>query len=158
MRRSRDGATGVIVTHGTDTMAYSAAAISFMIDTPVPIVFVGSQRSADRPSSDNAMNAVCAAAQQQAISGKWQSSCMRQQTMIPVPSTGAPGCARCTPPAAMRSGAWALTRSAYVEYPSRKVTLAKDAVRRGTRNLALHDKLEPHCALVQFFPGCPRTS
>ena len=56
------GAEGVIVTHGTDTMAYSAAAISFMLDTPVPIVFVGSQRSADRPSSDNAMNAVCAAA------------------------------------------------------------------------------------------------
>ena len=58
----RGGAQGIIVTHGTDTMAYSAAAISFMIDTPVPIVFVGSQRSADRPSSDNAMNAVCAAA------------------------------------------------------------------------------------------------
>ena len=56
------GATGVIVTHGTDTMGYSAAALSFMIDTPVPVIFVGSQRSADRPSSDNAMNAVCAAA------------------------------------------------------------------------------------------------
>ena len=40
-----------------------------------------------------------------------------------------------------------------VEYPSRKVTLAKDAVRRGTRSLALHDKLDPHCALIQFYPG-----
>ena len=58
----RGGAQGILVTHGTDTMAYSAAALSFMIETPVPIVFVGSQRSADRPSSDNAMNAVCAAA------------------------------------------------------------------------------------------------
>ena len=57
----KHGVAGVIVTHGTDTMAYSAAAVSFMIDTPVPIVFVGSQRSADRPSSDNAMNAVCSA-------------------------------------------------------------------------------------------------
>ncbi|MCK4928628.1 MAG: Glu-tRNA(Gln) amidotransferase subunit GatD, partial [Methanosarcinales archaeon] len=55
------GADGVIITHGTDTMMYTAAAIAFMIDTPVPIVFVGSQRSADRPSSDNAMNAICAA-------------------------------------------------------------------------------------------------
>ncbi|NLO30000.1 MAG: Glu-tRNA(Gln) amidotransferase subunit GatD, partial [Methanosarcina mazei] len=55
------GADGIIVTHGTDTMMYSAAALSFMIETPVPIVFVGSQRSADRPSSDNAMNAICAA-------------------------------------------------------------------------------------------------
>ena len=56
----RDGTDGVVVMHGTDTMAYSASALSFMLDTPVPVVFVGSQRSADRPSSDNVVNAVCA--------------------------------------------------------------------------------------------------
>ncbi|MFB6304313.1 MAG: Glu-tRNA(Gln) amidotransferase subunit GatD [Haloferacaceae archaeon] len=54
------GADGVVVMHGTDTMAYSATALSLMLDTPVPVVFTGSQRSADRPSSDNVMNAVCA--------------------------------------------------------------------------------------------------
>ncbi|MES3516181.1 MAG: Glu-tRNA(Gln) amidotransferase subunit GatD [Natronomonas sp.] len=54
------GADGVVVMHGTDTMAYSAAAVSYALDSPVPIVFTGSQRSADRPSSDNVMNAVCA--------------------------------------------------------------------------------------------------
>ena len=54
------GTDGVVVMHGTDTMQFTAAAMSFMLDTPVPIVFTGSQRSADRPSSDNVMNAVCA--------------------------------------------------------------------------------------------------
>jgi glutamyl-tRNA(Gln) amidotransferase subunit D len=54
------GADGVVVMHGTDTMQFSAAAMALMLDTPVPIVFTGSQRSADRPSSDNVMNAVCA--------------------------------------------------------------------------------------------------
>ncbi|WP_142859199.1 Glu-tRNA(Gln) amidotransferase subunit GatD [Salinigranum halophilum] len=54
------GADGVVVMHGTDTMQFSAAAVALMLDTPVPIVFTGSQRSADRPSSDNVMNAVCA--------------------------------------------------------------------------------------------------
>ena len=54
------GADGVVVMHGTDTMQFSASAMAFMIETPVPIVFTGSQRSADRPSSDNVMNAVCA--------------------------------------------------------------------------------------------------
>ena len=54
------GADGVVVMHGTDTMQYSAAVLAFMLDSPVPIVFTGSQRSADRPSSDNVMNAVCA--------------------------------------------------------------------------------------------------
>ncbi|MFC6725662.1 Glu-tRNA(Gln) amidotransferase subunit GatD, partial [Halobium palmae] len=53
-------ADGVVVMHGTDTMQYSASALSFVLDTPVPVVFTGSQRSADRPSSDNVMNAVCA--------------------------------------------------------------------------------------------------
>ena len=56
----RAGADGVVVMHGTDTMQFSASALSYMLDTPVPIVFTGSQRSADRPSSDNVMNAVCA--------------------------------------------------------------------------------------------------
>ncbi|WP_049983116.1 Glu-tRNA(Gln) amidotransferase subunit GatD [Halorubrum sp. BV1] len=54
------GADGVVVMHGTDTMQYSASALSFVLDSPVPVVFTGSQRSADRPSSDNVMNAVCA--------------------------------------------------------------------------------------------------
>ncbi|MEF8814661.1 MAG: Glu-tRNA(Gln) amidotransferase subunit GatD [Halovenus sp.] len=54
------GADGIVVMHGTDTMQFSASAMAFMLDTPVPIVFTGSQRSADRPSSDNVMNAVCA--------------------------------------------------------------------------------------------------
>ncbi|MFB6185167.1 MAG: Glu-tRNA(Gln) amidotransferase subunit GatD [Haloarculaceae archaeon] len=54
------GADGVVVMHGTDTMQFTASAMAFVLDTPVPIVFTGSQRSADRPSSDNVMNAVCA--------------------------------------------------------------------------------------------------
>ena len=47
-----NGADGVIIAHGTDTMHYTASALSFMIDTPVPIVLTGAQRSSDRPSSD----------------------------------------------------------------------------------------------------------
>ena len=54
------GADGIVVMHGTDTMQFSASAMAFMVETPVPVVFTGSQRSADRPSSDNVMNAVCA--------------------------------------------------------------------------------------------------
>ncbi|MDO5835393.1 MAG: Glu-tRNA(Gln) amidotransferase subunit GatD [Methanobacterium sp.] len=50
------GADGVVVAHGTDTMHYSAAALSFILETPVPIVFTGAQRSSDRPSSDAFLN------------------------------------------------------------------------------------------------------
>jgi glutamyl-tRNA(Gln) amidotransferase subunit D len=51
------GADGVVITHGTDTMGYSSAALSFALkNLPVPVIFVGSQRSSDRPSSDAATN------------------------------------------------------------------------------------------------------
>jgi glutamyl-tRNA(Gln) amidotransferase subunit D len=149
----KNGAKGIIVTHGTDTMAYSAAALSFMLDTPVPIVFVGSQRSADRPSSDNAMNAVCAAAA--------ATSDLGEVAVVMHATTNDDTCAihRGTRVRKMHTSRRDAFRSlsadpiGSVEYPSRKVTLAKDAVKRGTHKLALHDQLDPHCALIQFFPG-----
>ncbi len=55
------GATGVVVAHGTDTMGYTAAALSFMLKGLFrPVVLVGSQRSSDRPSSDAAPNLISA--------------------------------------------------------------------------------------------------
>ena len=49
---------GFVVSHGTDTMAYSAAAISYAFGTnpPAPIVFTGSQRTPDLPNSDAERN------------------------------------------------------------------------------------------------------
>ncbi|MCL2157285.1 MAG: Glu-tRNA(Gln) amidotransferase subunit GatD [Methanobrevibacter sp.] len=58
------GTDGIVLTHGTDTMHYTAAALSFMLKTPVPIVITGAQKSPDRPSSDaflNLLNSVAAA-------------------------------------------------------------------------------------------------
>jgi glutamyl-tRNA(Gln) amidotransferase subunit D len=50
---------GVVISHGTDTMHYTAAALSFALQNlPIPVVLVGAQRSSDRPSSDAALNLV----------------------------------------------------------------------------------------------------
>ena len=53
-----DGSDGVVIAHGTDTLHYTAAALSFMLKTPVPIVITGAQRSSDRPSSDANINLI----------------------------------------------------------------------------------------------------
>jgi glutamyl-tRNA(Gln) amidotransferase subunit D len=54
------GEDGVIIAHGTDTLGYTAAALSFMLrNLTKPVVLVGSQRSSDRPSSDAATNLIC---------------------------------------------------------------------------------------------------
>lgn len=51
---------GVIVTHGTDTLHYTSAALSFMLkNLTKPVILVGAQRSTDRGSSDAGMNLIC---------------------------------------------------------------------------------------------------
>jgi glutamyl-tRNA(Gln) amidotransferase subunit D len=53
---------GVIVSHGTDTLHYTSAALSFFLGKlNKPVVLTYSQRSSDRGSSDSRLNLVCAA-------------------------------------------------------------------------------------------------
>ena len=41
---NREGFDGIVVSHGTDTMAYTASAVTFMLpDIDLPVVFTGSQ-------------------------------------------------------------------------------------------------------------------
>jgi len=57
-----DEIAGVVVTHGTDFLHYTAAALSFFLkDLNKPIVLTYSQRSIDRASSDANLNLQCAA-------------------------------------------------------------------------------------------------
>jgi glutamyl-tRNA(Gln) amidotransferase subunit D len=50
---------GIVISHGTDTMSYTAAALSFALqDIPIPVILVGAQRSSDRPSSDASSNLI----------------------------------------------------------------------------------------------------
>jgi glutamyl-tRNA(Gln) amidotransferase subunit D len=59
----KSGTHGIVICHGTDTMAYTSAALSFILrNLPIPIILVGSQRSSDRPSSDAATNLLGAVA------------------------------------------------------------------------------------------------
>ncbi|MBU4075916.1 MAG: Glu-tRNA(Gln) amidotransferase subunit GatD [Euryarchaeota archaeon] len=153
-----NGADGIMITHGTDTMMYTAAALSFMIETPVPIVLVGSQRSADRPSSDNVINAVCAAAV--------ATSDIAEVCVVMHGSTSDDFCSihRGTKVRKMHTS----RRDAFqsinakptgrVEYPSREIKLLSDHVKRGEKKLALHDKLESKCAIIKYVAGASSES
>ena len=58
----KNGVDGIIIGIGTDNLAVAAAALRFVVqETPIPIIFVGAQRSSDRGSSDAGMNLICAA-------------------------------------------------------------------------------------------------
>lgn len=62
---------GVVVTHGTDTLAYTASALSFMLQNlPKPVVLTGSQRPLGEIRTDarlNLIDAVTAAARGEAL-------------------------------------------------------------------------------------------
>ncbi len=149
----RLGADGVIVTHGTDTMAYSAAALAFMLTTPVPVVFVGSQRSADRPSSDNVVNAVCAAiVATNDLAGVFV-------VMHENESDDTCLVHRATRTKKMHTSRRDAFRSinaaplARVDYAARSLEFLDDYPRRCSCDLSINPHIEPRCALVKFYPG-----
>ena len=59
IEKIKDENQGIIIGHGTDTMAYTSAALSFaLVNCPIPVILTGAQRSTDRPSSDASLNMI----------------------------------------------------------------------------------------------------
>jgi glutamyl-tRNA(Gln) amidotransferase subunit D len=152
----KKGADGIIVTNGTDTMAYVAAALAYMIETPVPIVFTGAQRSPDRPGSDNHMNLLCAA--HTAVGD------IAEVLLVMHGSMSDSFCAvhRAVKVRKMHTSRRDTFKSinmqplAAVDYKSGALTLTSDYVpytKRGEKKLALKPALESRCAIVKFVPG-----
>ncbi|MDG6998205.1 MAG: asparaginase [Nitrososphaerota archaeon] len=55
--KNKKEASGIVILHGTDTMSYTAAALSFMLQKPgLPIVLTGAMISGSDPSSDAISN------------------------------------------------------------------------------------------------------
>ncbi|MFC7057287.1 Glu-tRNA(Gln) amidotransferase subunit GatD [Halovenus salina] len=150
------GADGIVVMHGTDTMQFTASALSFMLETPVPIVFTGSQRSADRPSSDNVMNAVCSV--EAAMSdcaevlvcmhaGESDETCaLHRGTRVRKNHTSRRD-------AFETVGAQPLGE---VDYESRTVTFRREYTERGQVDLAIQPALEGDVSLLKYTPGMDR--
>ncbi|KOX94461.1 glutamyl-tRNA amidotransferase [Haloarcula rubripromontorii] len=150
------GADGIVVMHGTDTMQYSASALSFMLDTPVPIVFTGSQRSADRPSSDNVMNAVsaveaatsdCAEVLVCMHADESDDRCaLHRGTRVRKNHTSRRD-------AFETVGAKPLGEVDYDIDGESTVTFHREYTERDAADLALHDDIETNVELLKFSPG-----
>ncbi len=154
----KNGAEGIIVTHGTDTMGYTAAALSFMVRTSVPVILVGSQRSSDRPSSDATMNAICAA--------KVACSDLAEVVVVMHGSTSDNFCFihRGTKVRKLHTSARDAFQSVN-DVPIGKVYYDASNIerirfeflsaytKRGETELELSDQLEDKCCLVKFYPG-----
>lgn len=148
-------ADGVVICHGTDTMAYTAAALSFALQNlPVPIILVGSQRSSDRPSSDATMNlsAVVRAAATLPIAGilVGMHETTSDTTAILHWGTKVRKCHTSRRDAfkSVNASPVALVRGEEVE------VLWEELPKRDTsRKVEVKSKFDENVALVKFFPG-----
>ncbi|MFW6185409.1 MAG: Glu-tRNA(Gln) amidotransferase subunit GatD [Halobacteriota archaeon] len=149
----KEGYEGIIVTHGTDTMGFSASALAFMLSTPVPVVFVGSQRSSDRPSSDAAVNLICAA--------RTATSDLGEVAVVMHGTTSDDFChihrgvkvRKCHTSARYAFQSINNLPLGKVDHNSKEITWLSERTRRSEKELSLANEMEEKVALIKFYPG-----
>ena len=149
------GAQGIVITHGTDTMGYTAAALSFALQNlPVPVVLVGAQRSEDRPSSDAAENLIGAV--QCAATAPFAEVVVAMHQTI---SDEAVAIHRGTKVRKLHTSRRDAFKTVNAELLARvlngKVVMLTDdfTPRRDDRRLVLKPEFEEKVALIKFYPG-----
>lgn len=144
---------GIVVTHGTDTMGYSSAALSFMLQTPVPIVFTGAQRSSDRGSSDAALN--LAAATRFAAQADYAGTVVAMHASSSDDIVTVHPGTRVKKLHASRRDAFKTVGDVPVaEVNGEVISFLKDNVSpRGSSKPALNDALEENVVLLKYAPG-----
>jgi glutamyl-tRNA(Gln) amidotransferase subunit D len=147
---------GVVLMHGTDTLHYTSAALSFMLQNlPVPVVLVGAQRSSDRGSSDNAVNLTCATLTAAKSDISEVSVCMHgsmsdefcyvhQGTKVRKLHTS------------RRDAFQSVNVLPYAKvwYTNKKIEYLRDDFRRRNKGkVKLDDKINPNVGLIYVYPG-----
>ncbi len=150
------GCKGIVLMHGTDTMHYTAAALSYMVKTPVPIVLVGAQRSSDRGSSDNMMNLLSAILAAE--------SDIAEVTVCMHATENDDYCYlhRGTKVRKMHTSRRDAFKSineqpiAKVDLDNERIEILSDYTQRGKTKFAIDTKLNPNVALIYIYPGMKR--
>lgn len=154
-RHIKHGVAGVVVAHGTDTMGYTAAALSFALQNlPVPVILVGSQRSADRPSSDAATNLIGAV--KAAASAPFAEvvvamhETVNDQSIIFHRGTKTRKC-----DTSRRDAFKSINTSPLARFKNDKITMLTDNYNRreSQRKLTTKPLFEEKVSLVKFYPG-----
>jgi glutamyl-tRNA(Gln) amidotransferase subunit D len=155
-KRLANGAEGVVISHGTDTLHYTAAALSFALaNLPIPVLLVGAQRSSDRPSSDAASNltgAVALAARADlATVGIAMHLDLSDHVIVAHRGTRVRKCH-----ASRRDAFKSINSNPLASYDLKtgQIELSNEAAKRDkSRKLVLKSRFEQHAYLIKFYPG-----
>jgi len=155
-KRIANGAEGIVISHGTDTLHYTAAALSFALaNLPVPVLLVGAQRSSDRPSSDAASNltgAVALAARADiATVGVAMHQDLSDHIILAHRGTRARKCHT-----SRRDAFKSINSAPMASYDLKTghIEMTNGVPKRDkSRKLALKSRFDQHAYLVKFYPG-----
>lgn len=150
-----EGSQGVVISHGTDTMAYTSAALSFMLQQlPGPVVLTGAQRSSDRGSFDGAINLISAARVAASADIASVLICMHESS-----NDDACQLSRGTKVRKMHTSRRDAFRTIN-DLPLARITVEgeieeinPDIPRRNTGTVELNTNFDTNAALVKIFPG-----
>lgn len=151
----KDKADGIIIGHGTDTLAVTAAALSFVFENlPIPVILVGSQRSTDRGSTDAAANLICAAEFIAKTDFVGVALCMHENTSdnncLILPPT------KTRKLHTSRRDAFKVVNDkaiARVNYETKKIDFLKEYTEKNKEKLNVRDKFEDKVAIVKVYPN-----
>jgi glutamyl-tRNA(Gln) amidotransferase subunit D len=151
----KKGVDGIIIGHGTDTLAVTSAALSFIFENlPIPVILVGSQRSTDRGSTDAAVNLICAAEFIAKTDFVGVAICMHESTndnsclILPATKTKKLHTSRRDAFKAVNDNA-----IARVNYETRKIESLKKYEKKSKEKLIIKDKFEDKVAIIKSYPN-----
>lgn len=150
-KHAKKGVKGIILGHGTDTLHYTSAALSFMLeDIDIPVLLVGAQRSSDRGSSDAAVNILSAANFILKTDFAGVGICMHE-SMQDNSCIILSGCKARKFHTSRRDAFKAVNDLpiARVKYPSGEIEYLKEYRKKNGKNLKVKDKMEEKVALLK---------
>ena len=143
---------GIIITHGTDTLHYTSAALSFFLGkVNKPVILTYAQRSIDRASSDANLNLQCSALA--AISDIAEVMIVGHASENDDYCFAIPGCNALKLHSSRRDAFKVVNDKPFAKIYSNNIEIISDYKRRNKSKVVLDSKFEEKVALLKFYPG-----
>ncbi|MBI2043573.1 Glu-tRNA(Gln) amidotransferase subunit GatD [Candidatus Pacearchaeota archaeon] len=143
---------GIIITHGTDFLHYTSAALSFFLkNLSKPVVLTYSQRSSDRASSDANLNLRCAALA--AISDIAEVMIVGHATTNDDYCYAMPGTKTRKMHSSARDAFKTINGKPFAKIYGDRIEIISHHKKREKGKTKIDSKFEPRIALIKIYPG-----
>jgi len=144
---------GIIITHGTDTLHFTASALSFMLGKlNKPVALTYSQRSIDRGSTDAHLNIICAA--KYAISDIAEVSIVGHKDLNDTFCLAMPGTKVRKMHTSRRDTFQVINSEPFAEISKTEFKILRNFnVRDNSKKIQIDNKFEQRIAIVKITPG-----